>query len=56
MNFTNETINLLSKSSIPTEVLCSAPEANSFFRGGILKKYIPYFYRNFEGMILSKWP
>lgn len=47
---------MLSKSTTPNEVLCSAPEANSFFRGGALKKYIPYFYRNFEGMILSKWP
>ena len=38
------------------EVLCSAPEANSFFQGGVFKKYIPYFYRCFEHSILTKSP
>jgi CDP-diacylglycerol--glycerol-3-phosphate 3-phosphatidyltransferase len=55
MNFTHEIIKVLAGSQVPTEVLCSAPESNSFYRGGFLKKYIPYFYRNFEGMILEKW-
>jgi hypothetical protein len=56
MNFTRDIVDTLATSQIPTEVLCSAPESNSFYRGGTLRKYIPYLYRNFEGMILSRHP
>jgi hypothetical protein len=56
MNFTADILRSLSTSKHPTKILCSAPESNSFYRGGVLKKYIPYFYRNLEGMILQRWP
>jgi CDP-diacylglycerol--glycerol-3-phosphate 3-phosphatidyltransferase len=29
-------------------LVTSAPQANSFFRGGRVKKWVPYFYRVFE--------
>ena len=36
------------------ELLCSAPEANSFFKGGTLKGMIPVMYRCFEESLLQK--
>ena len=35
------------------EFLCSAPEANSFFRGGNIKSLIPSMYRCYEYELMN---
>ena len=40
---------------VPTRFLTSAPKANGFFNGGLVKKYIPWVYRSIEESVLKKY-
>lgn len=43
-----------SKKSPAVELLCSSPGANSFYRGGTIKQYIPFMYRCYEHSLKQK--
>ena len=48
------TINLISGSKAEVNLLTASPKANGFYKAGFIKKWIPYFYREYEKNILSK--
>lgn len=54
MNITKSLINLIKYYIPDCEVYTSSPKANSFYKGGALKSYIPYMYRVYERNILKK--
>lgn len=53
MNFTEEIKEVVSHSKAQTGLLTAAPQANGFFDGGKVKKYIPYWYRVYEYKLLK---
>jgi len=51
LNFTNEFKKLLSEVHADVDILCAAPQANSFYKGAGLSGYIPAVYTYFERQI-----
>jgi len=51
LNFTNEFKKLLNEVHADVDILCSAPQANSFYKGSGLSGYIPAVYTYFEKQI-----
>lgn len=54
MNITKQLINTISLSIPNIEIYTSSPQANSFYRAGRFKSYIPYMYRVYERNLLQK--
>ncbi|ORY54397.1 hypothetical protein LY90DRAFT_412418 [Neocallimastix californiae] len=51
LNFTNEFKKLLDEIHTDVDILCAAPQANSFYKGAGLSGYIPAVYTYFERKI-----
>lgn len=54
MNITKQLINTMSSTIPNIEIYTSAPKANSFYKGGRFKSYIPYLYRVYERKLLQR--
>lgn len=53
MNIIPKLISTISQNIPNIEIYTSSPKANSFYKGGKFKSYIPYFYRVYEHNILK---
>jgi CDP-diacylglycerol--glycerol-3-phosphate 3-phosphatidyltransferase len=55
INFPEFFINKLKEIHCDVELITSAPQANSFYKAGMIKGNIPKFYRLFELNLLKKF-
>ena len=53
LNLPNFLSKIFTKAPYNIDILTSSPRANSFYQGGFIKKYIPYFYRFYERLLLN---
>lgn len=56
MNIIPNLISTISQNIPNIEIYTSSPKANSFYKGGKFKSYIPYMYRVYEHNILQHKP
>jgi hypothetical protein len=56
LNMPDFLIDILRKKDYNFSAFTSSPQANSFFKGGFIKKHIPNIYRNYEKQLLQQIP
>ncbi|CAI2359828.1 unnamed protein product [Moneuplotes crassus] len=54
LNIMDSYLNPIKSSKAEVNLLTAAPSANGFYKAGFVKKWIPYFYREYEKRILKK--
>ena len=54
LNPSQSTLEHLLESKSELEILTASPPANSFYKGGLFKKYIPALYRQIEYNLLER--
>lgn len=53
LNLPDSIQKILKQNNYDVNMVTSSPKANSFYKGGLVKKYIPWIYRYYEYLLLK---